>query len=77
MIPDIIKESVTALVVSLFVSLGMAWKESDTQKRLLEDNMAVTKELALAVTELRVQLAVFGERYISREEFEKKIKEVR
>lgn len=76
MIPDIIKESVTALVVSLFVSLGMAWKEADTQKRLLEDNMAVTKELALAVTELRVQLAVFGERYISREEFEKKIKGV-
>lgn len=76
MIPDIVKESVTALVVSLFVSLGMSWKEADTQKRLLEDNMAVTKELALAVTELRVQLAVFGERYISREEFEKKIKEV-
>lgn len=76
MIPDIVKESVTALVVSLFVSLGMSWKEADTQKRLLEDNMAVTKELALAVTELRVQLAVFGERYISREEFEKKIKGV-
>lgn len=76
MIPDIVKESVTALVVSLFVSLGMYWKEADTQKRLLEDNMAVTKELALAVTELRVQLAVFGERYISREEFEKKIKGV-
>lgn len=76
MIPDIVKESVTALVVSLFVSLGMSWKEADTQKRLLEDNMAVTKDLALAVTELRVQLAVFGERYISREEFEKKIKGV-
>ena len=76
MIPDIVKESVTALVVSLFVSLGMSWKEADTQKRLLEDNMAVTKNLALAVTELRVQLAVFGERYISREEFEKKIKGV-
>lgn len=76
MVPDIIKESVTALVVSLFVSLGMSWKESDTQKRLLEDNMAVTKELALAVSELRVQLAVFGERYISRKEFEEKIKEV-
>ena len=76
MIPDIVKESVTALVVSLFVSLGMSWKEADTQKRLLEDNLAVTKELALAVTELRVQLAVFGERYISREEFEKKIKGV-
>ncbi len=76
MIPDIVKESVTALVVSLFVSLGMSWKEADTQKRLLEDNMAVTKDLVLAVTELRVQLAVFGERYISREEFEKKIKGV-
>ena len=76
MIPDTVKESVTALLVSLFVSFGIHWKEADTQKRLLEDNMAVTKELALAVTELRVQLAVFGERYISREEFEKKIKGV-
>ena len=74
--PDIVKEVVTALVVSLFVSLGMSWKESDTQKRLLEDNMVVTKELALAVTELRVQLAVFGERYITREELEKKLKGV-
>ena len=35
--------------------------------------MKVTKELALAVTDLRIQLATFGERYITREELEKKL----
>ena len=66
-------EVVTALVISAVVSVGISIKEQEIQKVLLEENMKVTKELALAVTDLRIQLATFGERYITREELEKKL----
>lgn len=66
-------EVVTALVISAVVSVGISIKEQEVQKVLLEENMKVTKELALAVTDLRIQLATFGERYITREELEKKL----
>lgn len=74
MMLDKISEVVTALVISAVISTGISIAKQQTQERLLEDNMKVTKELALAVTELRVQLAVFGERYVTREELEKKLK---
>lgn len=66
-------EVVTALVISAVVSVGISLKEQEVQKVLLQENMKVTKELALAVTDLRIQLATFGERYITREELEKKL----
>lgn len=66
-------EVVTALVISAVVSVGISIKEQEVQKVLLQENMKVTKELALAVTDLRIQLATFGERYITREELEKKL----
>ena len=66
-------EVITALVISAVVSVGISIKEQEVQKILLQENMKVTKELALAVTDLRVQLATFGERYITREELEKKL----
>ena len=65
-------EVITALVISAVVSVGISIKEQEVQKVLLQENMKVTKELALAVTDLRIQLATFGERYITREELEKK-----
>lgn len=68
-------EVVTALVVSGVVSMGISIKDQGIQGALLESNLKVTKELTLAVTDLRVELAVFGERYITRAEFEKKLKE--
>lgn len=70
---DKVAEVVTALVISAVVSVGISMKEQEVQKVLLKENMAVTKELALAVTDLRIQLATFGERYITREELEKKL----
>lgn len=70
---DKVAEVVTALVISAVVSVGISIKEQEVQKVLLQENMKVTKELALAVTDLRIQLATFGERYITREELEKKL----
>jgi hypothetical protein len=70
---DKVAEVITALVISAVVSVGISMKEQEVQKVLLKENMAVTKELALAVTDLRIQLATFGERYITREELEKKL----
>lgn len=66
-------EVVTALIISAVVSVGISIKEQEVQKVLLQENMKVTKELALAVTDLRIQLATFGERYITREELDKKL----
>ena len=66
-------EVVTALIISAVVSVGISIKEQEVQKVLLQENMKVTKELALAVTDLRIQLATFGERYITRGELEKKL----
>ena len=70
-------EIVTALVISGVVSVGISIKDQGVQGALLESNLKVTKELTLAVTDLRVQLAVFGERYVTREELEKKMKEAK
>ena len=66
-------EIVTALVISAVVSVGISIKEQEVQKALLQENMKVTKELALAVTDLKIQLSTFGERYITRKELEKKL----
>lgn len=73
MLGDRAAEVITALVISALVSFGLSLRETDTQRRLLEDNVKVTHNLAIAVTELRVQLAVFGEKYVTREELERRL----
>jgi hypothetical protein len=69
-------EVATALVISGVVSVGISIKDQGIQAALLENNMKVTKELTTAVTDLRLQLAIYGERYVTRDELDKKLKGV-
>ena len=68
-----VNEVATALVVSFIISLGVSLKGQDTQKRLLEDNIQVTKDLSKAVSDLKVEIAVFAERYATKDDLDRKV----
>lgn len=70
---DKVGEIATALIISAVISTGISVTKQQTQERLLEDNLKVTKELSHAVTDLKVQLAVFSERYVTHKDLEKKL----
>lgn len=74
MIADI-PQIVTALVISTVISVGAQLMKVDLQERLLEDNISVTKDLSKEVNNLSTQLAVFQEKYVTKEELANKLKE--
>jgi hypothetical protein len=66
-----------ALVVSAIISATTAITTQQVHGRLLEDNIEATKQLSGAVTDLRLQLGIFSERYVTREELEKRLRDFR
>lgn len=64
------------LVVSLAIALGARLVDSNTDSALLKENIQVTKELRDSMVDLKLKLGVFGERYITREELNTRIKEL-
>lgn len=76
MIADV-PQIATALIVAAVVHIGASMMDQGTQHRLLEDNILVTKELAEKVDDLNTIIAVFQEKYVTKDELDKKIKERR
>lgn len=72
-LPDAIKNIVVSLSISAIAVVGNIAYTAAVQSRLLEQNMTATENLSKAVVDLRIQLSVFGERYVTREELERKL----
>ena len=70
---EILKQTMVPLVVSAVLGLASVVYNAGTQKTLLENNIIVTQQLSQAVTELRLQMAVYGEKFITRDELEKRL----
>lgn len=69
---DMVKTVGAALAVSALTTLGGMVLSQGTVQRLLEDNIAVTRELTRTVTDLRLLIA---EKYVTKEEFERRLKD--
>lgn len=63
------------LVVTAVVFLFSYFMNSKAQTALLGQNIKTTELLAEAVNELRLQLGIFGERYVTRDELDRKLRE--
>lgn len=75
-IPDAIKNIIISLTVSAIAVVGNVVYTAGIQQKLLQQNMEATENLSKAVVDLRIQLSVFGERYVTREELERKLQGV-
>lgn len=76
-IPDALKNILIPLAVSAIAVVGNVVYTAGIQQKLLQQNMEATENLSRAVVDLRIQLSVFGERYVTREELERKLLGVR
>lgn len=76
-VSDLMKQVAIPLVVSSVLALGGQYVASSKQAILLEQNIKATSELSKAVTDLRLQMAIFGEKYVTREELKRELKEVK
>lgn len=74
---DVAKSIIIPLAVSAIAVVGNVVYTSGVQGELLKQNIEATGSLSKAVVDLRIQLSVFGERYVTREELERKLLGVR
>lgn len=65
------------LVVSLAIAFGARFVDSSTDSAFLKENIEVTKALKDSMVDLKIQLSVFGERYVTREELNSRMREVK
>lgn len=66
---DSMTNVITAVVISAVVSGGSAIVNQTVQGRLLEDNIKATRELSKTMTDLRIELGVLSERFVTKDEF--------
>lgn len=71
--PGAIKSILIPLAISAIAVVGNVVYTSGVQTKLLEQNIEATSKLSSAVVDLRIQLSIFGERYVTREELERKL----
>lgn len=76
-VSDLLKQITIPIIVSAVLALGGQYISATKQSVLWEQNITATSDLAKAVTDLRLQMAVFGEKYVTREELKRELKEVR
>lgn len=70
---ELAKQAIVPLVVSAAIGGYNILQEADRSKTLLKQNIEVTSELSKAVNDLRFQMAIFQEKYVTREELERKL----
>lgn len=73
---DLAKSILIPLTISAIAVVGNVVYSAGVQSKLLEQNIEATSKLSNAVVDLRVQLSIFGERYVTREELERKLQGV-
>ncbi|UMO76443.1 hypothetical protein DNAM_150 [Pseudomonas phage BroderSalsa] len=72
---NLIKSIGPSLVISAVVALFGFFMNANTQTKLLEQNIQTTHALSEAVTELRLQLGITKEKYVTRDELNTRLKE--
>lgn len=65
----------TAFTISVAGAMTLDWKDQAVQGTILEQNTQAIRELTQAVRDLQIKQATDGERFITRSEFETKLKE--
>lgn len=66
---DSMTNVITAVVISAIVSGGATIVNQTVQGRLLEDNINATRELSKTMTELKIELGILSERFVTKDEF--------
>lgn len=69
---ELSKQVAIPLIVSLVMGVSSVLWNAGTQKTLLEQNIVATAELSKAVIDLRLQMAIAGEKFVTREELERR-----
>ena len=72
-INDLSKQIVVPLVVSAITWVGGVLYTSSQSQDLLRENVTASKELAKSVTDLRIQMAAFSEKYVTRDQLEQSL----
>ena len=70
---ELSKQVAIPLITSLIIAVSTVLYNAGTQKVLLEQNIVATAELSKVVTDLRLQMAVGQEKYVSRQELEQRL----
>jgi hypothetical protein len=73
---DVVKSILPALAISAIVSGGTAVMNQQVHGRLLEDNIKATQDLSRVMQDLRFQLGIFSERYVTREELDRRLEKL-
>lgn len=68
---ELSKAVVLPLAISGLMTVGNVVINSNTNQKLLEANIQSTNELSKAVQDLRFQMAIFGEKYVTRTELDR------
>ena len=70
---ELIRQATVPLIVSAAIGGYNILQRAEYSESLLRQNIEVTAELSRAVTDLRLQMATFSEKYVTRDELERKI----
>lgn len=62
-----------ALITSAIISGGTAVMNQSLQSRLLEDNIEATKKLSESIVDLKVQIGILNEKFVTKDEFNSRI----
>lgn len=72
-----VKNIVTSLVLSGIMAVSGVVYKSSTTDLMLQQNTDAIKELTQVVTEMRIQNAGRDEKFVTREELKRELKEIR
>lgn len=64
------------IALSVMAVLGTQYVSNNTDSKFLERNIEVTGELVRSINELNIKVAVFNERFVTREELNSRLKEL-
>lgn len=70
---DLSKQVLIPLIISVVIGVYNVLQRSEQSESLLRTNIEVTSQLSQAVTDLRIQMATFSEKYVTRTELERKL----
>lgn len=63
------------VLISVLIAAGAQFVRNDTDSAFLKQNIEATQELSKTMKALEIKIGVFGERYVTRDELERKMKE--
>lgn len=68
---------VSALAISSIAVMATSWSDLRIIKEVVAENTRSNKELQKTLSQLQIQMAMFSERYITRDELDSKLDKLR